>query len=228
MTALRLLGSALLLSCPLLARTQSAETPPRYYVGLAAYSSDYQSLGGGYYRSTTVPVQLTLGYQLRPRLALQLGAAYSGNSSRYAGAGQYYGTPTPQFPYSYYDYTARYSQRVTSVTLLARYALTRQPTRRLQFDLLGGVGLEITKRNYSEIRTSTDSAQTVSNTSYPESHYTSTDVVLAAGIGTRYRFSRHLEAALDVTLNKFLFGQRIYSNITSATALGLRYRFGQR
>ncbi|MDQ2794220.1 MAG: hypothetical protein M3Y12_09455, partial [Bacteroidota bacterium] len=56
---------------------------PRFFVGLAAYSSYYQPLGGlslANRSSVRVPLQLVAGYQLRPRLAVQVGVAYSGTT----------------------------------------------------------------------------------------------------------------------------------------------------
>jgi hypothetical protein len=228
MPTLRLAGCALLLSLPLASRAQSAEALPRYYVGLSAYSGTYQVLGGNYLEGTTVPVQLTVGYQLRPRLAVQLGAAYSGNSYDYAGTGRYYSSPAYLAPFFYYDYADHTTRRNTSVALLARYTLTRQPAHHLQFDLLGGVGLEVQKYNYSEVRTDSDSARTVSKTNYSDRRYTGKEVLLMAGIGTRYRFGQRLEAVLDVTFGKSLWGELTNSRLTSTTALGLRYRFGRR
>jgi hypothetical protein len=75
----------LLLSLPLAGSAQSvAPTPtPRYYVGLAAYSSKYQYVGGNSFRELRVPVQITAGYQLKPRLAVQVGVAYSQSTFDY-------------------------------------------------------------------------------------------------------------------------------------------------
>ena len=57
---------------PALAQT-SAATPatPRYYVGLSAYTSYYQQIGNRRTGTTgfAVPLQLTAGYQLSPRVA---------------------------------------------------------------------------------------------------------------------------------------------------------------
>ncbi|RZK97853.1 MAG: hypothetical protein EOO62_27375 [Hymenobacter sp.] len=226
MTAFRLMGSALLLSLPLLGHAQATEFAPRYYVGLAAYSSGYQRLGGNYYQSTSIPVQLILGYQLRPRLAMQLGVTYSGNASDYAGIGSYY-YHTPATPY-YYDYTSHSTWRNTSLTVLARYTLTRKPTHHVQFDALGGLGVEIQRISYSEVRNEFDSTRTIFTRSDFSSRYKENNLLLTAGIGTRYRFSKHLEALLDITFNQGVWGSLPSRRLTSATALGLRYRFGQR
>ncbi|GAA4009300.1 hypothetical protein GCM10022408_21720 [Hymenobacter fastidiosus] len=79
----------LLLAAALPARAQTnAETlaAPRFYVGLAAYHGNDQNLGRWRQGNTgfRVPGPLTVGYELRPRLALELGVAYSGRTARYA------------------------------------------------------------------------------------------------------------------------------------------------
>ena len=54
--------------------------PPAAFT--AGYCS-FQLLGGNYYHTTTVPVQV-VGYQFRPRWAVQVGAAYSGYRQAYS------------------------------------------------------------------------------------------------------------------------------------------------
>ena len=125
-------GLLLAAALPALAQTP-AETPaaPRFYVGLGAYSSYYQPFGGNAISSTgllvpaqstglRVPVQLVAGYQLRPRLALQMGMAYGGstNDYRYEGIQYYYSGTGIQSAYS--RYRATNTARTTSVSVLAR------------------------------------------------------------------------------------------------------------
>ncbi|GAB3638216.1 hypothetical protein GCM10027422_38060 [Hymenobacter arcticus] len=216
-----------MLSLPLAARAQTADSTPRYYVGLAAYSSDFQPLGGTYYGGTTVPVQLTLGYQVLPRLAVQLGVAYSGNSYRYTNDGPYPMYTTAGRPATFYTYSGNTSWRSASVSLLARYTLTRKPEHRVQFDVLGGLTLDHDRTHYDNSRTDTDSLQNVIGTVGYNERYSRTNFLLTGGLSTRYRFSQRLEAVLDVTLSRsFLQGQ--YAGFPGSTALGLRYRFGQR
>ncbi len=227
MALFRLAGCVLLLSLPLLGRAQTADAPPRYYVGLSAYSSDFQPLGGTYYGGTTVPVQLTVGYQLRPRLAVQLGVAYSGNSRTYTNDGPYGIYTAAGSPAYFATYSGRTSWRSASAGLLARYTLTRQPTHRVQFDALGGLTLDYDRTNYANTRTDTDNMQTVIATTAYDEHVSRTNLLLTGGLSTRYCFGQRLEAVLDVTLSRsFLRGQ--YSGLPGSTALGLRYRFGQR
>lgn len=227
MTAFRLACCALLLNSPLLGRAQTADALPRYYVGLSAYSSDFQPLGGNYYSGATVPVQLTLGYQVQPRLAVQLGVAYSQKTYDYANTGQFfYSGAALSRPYSFV-YSSHGSDYRMSVHGLVRYTLTRQPAHHVQFDVLGGLTFEYIRASSHTTRTDSDSLQNVIVTTNYDDHYTDTNFLFTGGLSTRYRFSQRLEAVLDVTLSRsFLRGQ--YSGFPGSTALGLRYRFGQR
>jgi hypothetical protein len=218
--------SGLLATVPLLSLAQApAEAAsPRYYVGLGAYSSAYQPLGGSAYHGTRMPFQVVVGYQVQPRLAMQLGVAYSGVSASYTNDGRY--VPAPGSAGVYYNYTTQATEHNTSVALLARYTLTRQLAHRLQVDLLGGITLEAS--HYTSQTTNTDSAR-VPVTSYQDYRGTIWASLLTAGPSMRYRFGPHLEALLDFTLNYEVNRNRPYSStLTGATALGLRYRFGRR
>jgi hypothetical protein len=219
-------GCGLLATAPFLSFAQApAEAPgSRYYVGIAAYTSTYQPIGGSAYRGTRVPFQVVAGYQFRPRLAVQLGVAYSSASYSSFGIGRY--MPTAGSAGVYYDYSQQSTVRNASVALLARYTLTRQPTHRLQADLLGGITLET--NHYAFHNTNTDSSQVPIASHYDESG-SNRAVLLTAGTSVRYRFGPHLEALLDVTLNydPKLAGRLNRSEVTDATALGLRYRFGK-
>jgi hypothetical protein len=223
-----ILGS-LLLAAPFTGFAQTTAPAPRYYVGLAAYSSGYQPLGGNYYSGTRLPFQLTAGYQLRPRLAVQVGVAYSGESYSYFNAGRYYTSAgAAASPYAYYEFQGRNQERNTSVALLARYTLTRKPQHRFQADLLGGVTLEREHYNALSTRTYSDSTRANVFTMNNDDTFRSNNILLTAGASARYRFGRHLEAVLDFTLNQRLTNTRDrYNALTSATALGLRYRFGR-
>ena len=129
-----LLGS----SAPVFAQ-EGAPAAHRFYGGLTVYSSSFQPLGGNYYH-TTVPVQAVVGYQLRPRWAVQVGAAYSGYRQEYSSLGRY---AEPGGTNSYdFSYNGSYAMRKLSVALLGRYTLTRTPTHRLQVDALGGFTYE--------------------------------------------------------------------------------------
>ena len=138
----------------------------------------------------------------------------------------YYPTSTPALPY-YFNYLAHNAQRSTSVRGLARYTLTRQSAHHMQFDVLGGFTLDYQRTHYTSSSTDTDSLQTVIATKEYDERYHHTNFLLTGGLSTRYHFGRHLEVVLDVTLSRsFLRGE--FSGFPGSTALGLRYRFGQR
>jgi len=217
-TSPQLYLSALLLAPPLLGFSQTPDAAPaatsRFYVGLAAYHSNFQNLGS-WQRGDTgfrVPVQLTAGYQLRPRLALELGVAYSGRTTAYTG------TISAQ-------YSSISTTRTASGSALARYALIRQPAHRLQIEALGGFTLVHT--NFSLQNFIVDYA----SPSQPAVRYTvrssSSDLLLTAGLGLRYRLSFHFALNFDITTNRNLNHPETYNGYTGSAALGLRYRFGQ-
>jgi hypothetical protein len=222
----RLLLPGLVALLPALGHAQAPALPvPRYYVGLAAYSSAYQQLGGGVYRTTRLPFQVSAGYQVRPRLAVQLGVAYSSASYDNSGSGRY-------FPYLgpaggvYQDYSYRGADRSTSLALLARYTLTRHLGQRVQVDALGGVTVEAS--HYTLTNAYSDSSQVPVTHRY-EGRGTDWGVLLTAGPSVRCRLAQHVDALLDFTLNYNLNrGNSPGSSLlTGATALGLRYRFGR-
>ena len=222
----RLLFPGLLALLPALGHAQAAEPPvPRYYVGLAAYSSAYQPLGGGIYRSTRLPFQVSVGYQVRPRLAVQLGVAYSSSSADYSNVGRYYPAAGPAGGV-YVGYSSQSTDRSTSLALLARYTLTRHLGQRVQVDALGGVTVQASR--YTLANTYSDSSQVPVRQRY-EGRGTDWGVLLTAGPSVRCRLSSHFDALLDFTLNYDLNrGNSPESSLlTGATALGLRYRFGR-
>jgi Outer membrane protein beta-barrel domain len=230
MRFLSLAFGGLLLAAALPGRAQTttdAPATPRFYVGLAAYHSNYQNLASWRQGDTgfRVPVQLTAGYQLRPRLALELGVAYSGRTATYAYDGYRYdyttGTPTT----SYFQHSATYTGRTTSVSALARYTLTRQPAHRLQVDVLGGFTL-LHATSYARGFDRNDSSGSPQTTSF-DVHSAATDLLLTAGLGLRYRLTSRFGLNLDVTTNRNISRPTTYTGFTGSTALGLRYGFGK-
>ena len=231
MRFLSLTLGGLLLGSVLPARAQTSPTAPatplpgtvRFYVGLGAYSSYYQQLGGQFNSSTRVPVQLTAGYLLSPRLAVQVGLAYSGTTARYAVTGHVYGNG----PAGYIDYNSTLTSRVLSASVLARYTLTRNPAHRVQFDALGGFTLEHSSVfNRGTQADSLGGTRNVNSYGYRTSRNT---LLLTAGLGTRFRLSPRFELFYDLTLNKALTGPDPHPapiGFTGSSALGLRYRFG--
>ncbi len=227
----RLVLCSLLLGAPMLSHAQdSAPTLPRYYIGLSAYSSDYQPLSGNYLNGFTLPVQLTLGYQLRPRLAVQASVAYSRNSYEYAEVGKYYtGAGSAASPYTYFEYSGKSFMSMTSIGLLGRYTLTRQPTHHLQVDLLGGFTLVTRRATDKYTRTDSDSTRATNVTTNSDTHFHQSTLLLTVGGSARYRFGQHLEGVVDITANSIVLPDRRGAwspGITGSAALGLRYRFG--
>ena len=205
------------------------DAPPpayRFYGGLTAYSSSFQPLGGNNYKpssQTTVPVQVVLGYQLRLRWAVQVGAAYTGFRQEYSYLGRYAeagGANAYDF-----SYNGRYTIRKLSVALLGRYTLTRTPTHRFQVDALGGFTYE-----HGSVR---DAGTFASNQGGPllTNDYGSVvrqhKLLVGLGPGLRLRAATRLDILLDIVFSSPLYSSESF-DLTSATALGLRYRFGQR
>jgi hypothetical protein len=224
-------GLLLAAALPALAQT-TTETPaaPRFYIGLGAYSSYYQRLGNqtlGYSGDFRLPVQLTAGYQLSPRLAVQVGVAYSGATAHYTESTLYQNGTTGPNP-SYYTLDGNYTLRQATVSALARYTLTANPAHRLQFDALGGVTLEH-RSSYSRGTQTNYAPGTADNTPYA-TRYAQNSYLLTGGIGARYRLSSRFELTYDFTVNKALSpsSPNAYGGgLTSSQALGLRYRLGR-
>jgi hypothetical protein len=216
--------TGLLMAVPLAGWAQGSTPAPafRYYAGLSAYTSDYQSIGGNSLSDLRVPIQATLGYQLRPRLAVQVSAAYSHSGFDYNNLGSNYYPPGGLVASDYQS--GKMSASYSTLSLLARYAV-RHPDRRLQVDVLGGFSREHETYRNNYQYTALDSAKAVVSTSSVRTSYTYTLWLLTAGLSTRYRLGQHLEAVLDATLNARV--SSLDSPPTLAGALGVRYHFGK-
>lgn len=205
---------------------QSVELPtaPHFYGGLGVYSSSRQNLGSWNINQARIPVQALVGYQLRPRLAVQLGVAYSGNSDDYAYSTSYSSTYPPP-PSTVVDFAGQYKERFVTATLLARYGLTRKPGHRFQADVLGGAKFEYVRYGEAGTRTTYNQAAPVA-TAYSAPH-TSTQSALSLGFGLRYRLVSQLEVAYDFTFDLPVARSDYYSSrLQASTSLGLRYHFG--
>jgi hypothetical protein len=223
MHKIQLALAGLLLGAPLLSHAQGTEpTPYKFYGGLAAYSSTYNGVSTfpGHFR---LPVQATLGYQVRPRLAVQAGVAYSATGRSYT----YYShdRATGQ---SFNPSSGTYSNRYTSASLLARYTLTRKPEHHLQFDVLGGFTLEHYSYHDAGNQTDSLSLQKTTVTTPYDYHHSDNTFLVSAGFSARYRFGQRLELVYDLATNYDVSSSRLYAyrGFTGSTALGLRYRFG--
>ena len=231
-----LLGAAL----PTLAQTSAAvpaaAPTPRYYVGLAGYSSFYQPIGhpttGGnptftQNSSFRLPVQFTAGYHLSPRVAVQVGLAYSKGSMQYDQT-YVYSPSTPGTPSPYFTNEGHSNQTQVAVSVLGRYTLTANPAHRLQFDALGGFTLE--RSTVSSQGTYTNGSGGTAVSMPYDRTFTNNTWLLTGGVGTRYRLSSRLALTYDFTVNKALTdGASSYRSdvLTSSHALGLRYQFGR-
>ena len=191
-------GAALLLSVPLATLAQSTSPPPayRFYGGLAVYTSAAQSLGGYYGSRYSVPVQATLGYQLRPRLAVQVGLAYSRVRSNYSYANEYFDSNANLIS----DITTTaHARRTFSTSVLARYTITRQAAHRFQVDALGGPSFDHSFGSSATTEATTSQGSTsVSSSDYS---YAYNNLRINVGPSLRYRFGKHLDAAYDILLN---------------------------
>lgn len=212
----------LLVSTPLLSVAQSSPVAPadaapahRFYVGLSAYTSQHETWGSRNGQPFTYPVQVTVGYQLRPRLALQLSAVSAGTSSSFSSV-------LPQANGTLVPYTRTADNRSTSISALARYTLTRNPANRLQVDGLGGFTLH--HYSFDGKGAYLDSNAPTGIATYDQ-HSRTTDVLLTGGVSVRYRLSSRFEAVVDGTLSTSLRAAR---DLTPAGAVGVRYNFGRR
>ncbi|RZK97386.1 MAG: hypothetical protein EOO62_28110 [Hymenobacter sp.] len=217
-----LILSSLLLSAPFTGHAQASEPAPnpRFYGGLGLYSSSHQNLSS-WGDGARIPVQGVVGYQLRPRLAVQLGVAYNGNRDTYDQSQYTYFGPGTLTAYQ----AGIYTERSTTTSLLARYTLTRKLQHRFQADLLGGGKFEHSfYRNAGTYFDSTQAAPTATSFNY-SSTYNST--LLSLGISLRYRVVSHLETVYDLTFDQPISNNARYGLRPQATmALGLRYHFG--
>lgn len=227
MKLLPCLAGSLLVSASLTAHAQTTELPPapHFYGGLGVYTSSRQSLGSWNLDQTRIPVQAVVGYQLRPRLAVQLGVAYSGNSDDYAYSTSY-SSYYPAPPSSVIDVAGSYKERFATATLLARYGLTRKAAHRFQADVLGGAKFEYVRSQRVGTETTHDQATPVV-TPY-DSRSTYTQPALSLGFGLRYRLVSKLEVAYDFTFDLPVAGSGYFGSnrLQASTTLGLRYHFG--
>lgn len=210
----------LLWSAPFLGQAQS--TPPaadpalahRFYVGVGAYSSKHEYWGRRDGLPATYPVQFTLGYQLRPRLALQLSgvsAATKGSTSGLVAQANGMGLP----------YRRTYANRSSSLAALARYTLAGKPAQRFHVDGLGGFTLH--RATFDGTGSYPDSNAPGGYGGY-DLHTRDNDILLMGGVSVRYRLCTHFEAVADGTLSASLRAMR---DVTPAVAVGLRYNFGR-
>lgn len=224
----RFLLSLCLLLCAhsLWAQTESQNFFPRWYAGLQYGRQDYQlflprnpELG----RTNARRPQLTLGYQFRPKLAVQVGIAPIKAAFSYEGSGtNQAGEPLSEAGSS--------KGRSLAVPIVVRYTLAVKPWRNLHVDALAG-GVLFWSRSQTEFARTENGVIT--------SSYQSTDKLMnayaALGPSVRYGFGRHVEVFSDWMFYKNLrsasaSNQAVSTGnkagITNSLNLGVRYRFG--
>ncbi|GAB3230832.1 hypothetical protein GCM10027346_16800 [Hymenobacter seoulensis] len=208
--------SAALLSLPLLGVAQTTEPEtPRFYVGVSAYTNWYQRASRGLDNGKWPPLQLTLGYQLRPRLGVQVSTAYNSSTFSYEGVvNDFTGSPV--------EYSSKRRNTSLNVSVLGRYTLTRDLSRRFQIDALGGFTLD--RDTYHLKGYGLDNNRPGETVAF-ERNRQANHYGLSIGPSVRYRLFSGLEAVGEGTLN---LGLQSPNALTTSGSIGLRYRFGHK
>jgi hypothetical protein len=205
-------------------------TPKAYYVGVQAGSSRYEM----FYRNPTVtptvfvisPWQLTAGYCLTPRLAVQLSFTHS--RTTYDSPGAILVLPNGQLALFniYHEEDAQ-----TALPIVLRWALSK-PVARLQADAILG----LTWAHHFYQATSYDQLDGKITREYAYGNQGSLGY-LTAGIGGRYAISQHFEATGDIAWNRTMndesssIHRQVSGNslgLTRSMSIGVRYRFNLR
>jgi hypothetical protein len=222
----RLLLGGLLVSLPLMGLGQDnpSVAAPKFYGGLALYSGSYHSLGRSKALSSStstyqLPVQATLGYWVRPRLAVQLGVVYSGRKNSYASTDTYTDANSNTILFTS---NGRSTLRHYTASLQARYTLTRKSNHRFQVDAVGGVAYDHQYYRGVGSEEYTNVSKGTSTFDYHDDTFPYHETFVIIGPSFRYRFGQRLDVVYDLLLNQPLNRQ---SN-SGSMALGLRYRFG--
>lgn len=199
--------------------SQQFEDPPdNFYVGAQVganrYLVDYPSGSQGVAVS---PVHVQVGYQISPRLAVQLGV---GRRRRQQYVGSTTVAPVPGGPASRFES----DWWTTHVPLLGRYTLTSKASRRFKVDVVGGVALVRSRYRYN--RTVAQNGVVIEQENIDSRV---TDPYLTAGVGTRYGLNRKLALTFDAQLNRLPRTVRTDPKESflgySSLAVGLRYTF---
>lgn len=223
-----------------------AQTAPvtgaKFYVGLGAASSLLKS-PDGFAATPVTPIthndapvlpQLTAGWQLAPRLALQLGVRYAQQRSTYTFV---QGSTTGSGSAGLFPGFESFRFRSIAAPVLLRYTLTHNPAQRVQVDALGGVTLVRRWTQYHNLRrvSSPDSTQ-ADFALDTQSALASTDVHATLGLGVRCRVASRLELAAEVLANyqvntpkRPTIGTTTLTEVSRLAptgSVGVNYRFG--
>lgn len=204
-----------------------AATPAPFYVGLGGSLNTTSRLSS--FNTNSLAPTLTAGWQLSPRLAVQVSASYRQNSSYSAFSGRQLDANGQSQP-GIWSSTRR--DRLVSVPVLTRYTLTN-PNQRLAVDLLGGATVRRYYYSFKENFTFDQGATIPSQFTNDDAN---TYVYLTLGPSLRYRLGEKLDLTGDIGFNYSLtknygsvFDYRTTLNRLSGNVqLGVRYRFGGR
>ncbi|GAB3587390.1 hypothetical protein GCM10027345_38120 [Hymenobacter daeguensis] len=213
--------------CGCLAQSATAQTPqpaPRYYVGAAfLYRNTYEvAYPSGTNWASVGPWHVVAGASLSPRLAVQVGYAYTRQADN-------------QDPYIVGFTTAgelatgsrRSSITAHAIPLLARYQLMQRGPLGLQ--ALGGLTGWHSTNELDEVNTV--AGRVVSGRHLSERAW---QLYGSLGLGATFLVGRHVEAVADLTWNKNVQSASADVHraatgnswgITNALSFGLRYRF---
>ena len=226
------IGFLLFMARPSWAQTDQSSPFPRAYVGLQYGRQDYQLLVSTTSGSPRAEAgrtnarrpQLTVGYQLTPRLALQAGFAPLRETFTYGGIGtNNAGQPLIERGQS--------ATRSLALPVLARYTFAVRPWKNLQLDMLGGTVL-FWSRGKSEFTRTENGVVTTQSVVTTQVN----NAFLAAGPSARYEAGRHLAGFVDWMFYKNVRSTAAYpgsnlgnkTGITNSVNLGIRYQFGYR
>jgi hypothetical protein len=214
-----LLLVASLASLPLISTAQTASESPRFYVGLgASFLTDRGFRSTSYSNDPTFGgPALTLGAQLSPRLALQVGAGYAwrNTSSFTAYPNDYNGAANSNSSESHL--------RVFTLPVLLRYTFTDAPSR-FNIDALGGITVMHSTTHYSY------TSIVGGRVNFTDSgDYSSTKANVTLGPSLRYALAPKLEVTAAPLVNAVIgdtynnFSDRLFWNLL----VGVHYTFGQ-
>lgn len=228
-----LLCGLLLPTRALWAQTTQPSSFPQWYVGVQYGRQDYHlvfsattgasQVGPG--RTNSRRPQLTGGYQLTPRLGLQLGLSPLRESFTFGGSGTNdVGQPVLEQGVS--------TTRSLAVPVLARYTLAARPWKNLRLEVLAGPVLFFSEGKTDFTRTE-NGALTLHSVVTTQVR----NAFLAAGPSARYEVGRHLAGLADWLFYKNLqsssssiTGSNLANKtgITTSVTLGIQYRFDYR
>lgn len=182
---------ALLLLHGATAQGQEAAVPAatmQWYVGVGAAAHSYYSINRPYSRLR--PAHLMVGYQVKPRVALQVELQHGRETDE-----EQYNSMVNGENYTFLNQT---KTRSTSVTLLARFSRSH-PQRPLQFDWLLGVAAVHGREQDIIRRTSASGTDT-----YVYQPIQASAPHLVGGVSLRYLLGPHMVVNAQLVANKNL------------------------